>query len=165
MLVLKVLLPSCLALTQHQIQGSFNIKTLLDTAADCLRFVTEFFEVISQSAPHIYHSALFLTPRSSIVWKLYGQHICSPMLKVITGMPALWDSCTASVGATMGVGHVVWSPYGQFIAVDIEEIIEVRDSSTLERVSVFKPPGPLSDHIPRSLAFSPNGCLLACHYV
>ena len=152
-------------LTQNQIQASFNTSTLLDTATDCLRFVTEFFEVISQSIPHIYHSALFLTPHSSIVWKLYGQHICSPTLKAITGMPSSWDSCTASVKPTRGVRQAIWSPCGQFVAIGTYRgIIEVRDSSTLERVSVLNPPAPLLNFPAISLAFSPNGCLLACSY-
>ena len=87
------------------------------------------------------------------------------MLKVITGMPASWDSCTASVKVTKKVECTVWSPYGQFIAAGIEDVIEVWDSSTLERVSVLKPPGPLSNGHPFALAFSPIGCLLACYYV
>ena len=80
-------------------------------------------------------------------------------------MPASWDSCTASTGTRWATYCAIWSPCGQFIAVDIERTIEVRDSSTLERVSVLKPPGHLSDFRATSLAFSPNGCLLACSYL
>jgi hypothetical protein len=42
-------------------------EQLLDTAKDCFRFVIKFFEPINVSATHIYHSALELTPLSSIV--------------------------------------------------------------------------------------------------
>ena len=140
------------------------MNTVLNTTTDCLRFVTEFFEVISKSGPHIYHSALQLTPQSSIVWKLYGQQIYSPLSKVITGIPISWDSCTASTGTTEGVHYAVWSPCGQFIAANFGSTIQIQDSNTLERVSVFKPPTHLLNANPTWLTFSPNGHLLACSY-
>ncbi|KAF9646351.1 hypothetical protein BDM02DRAFT_3061612, partial [Thelephora ganbajun] len=43
----------------------------LDLVDDCFRFVMRFFEIISTSCPHIYHSALPLCPRKSIVRSLY----------------------------------------------------------------------------------------------
>ena len=147
-------------LTQSQIEVSVDGTPLLDTATDCLRFVTEFFEVISQSAPHIYHSALQLVPQSSIIRKLYSQHIGSPMARVVTGIPASWDSCTASAGVNAEDDCAVWSPCGKFIAVGSVGGVEIRDSNTLERLSVLR----LHETgiIVNSLAFSPNGCLLAC---
>ena len=155
-----------LALTRSQIQVSIDVDPLLDIAADCLQFVTEFFEVISLSGSHIYHSALLLAPSSSMVRKLYGKMIRSPVSKIVTGIPTSWDSCTASAGATTsGVGHAVWSPCGQFVAVGLRIAIEIRDSNTLERLSNLNPPGGLIKSIPHSLAFSPNGRLLACIYL
>ena len=130
---------------------------MLDTTSDCLRFVTEFFEVISQSAPHIYHSALLLAPQSSNVWKLYRQYIPSVETRVVTGVPTLWDSCTATV-ASRGF-HPTWSPCGQFIATTTTGGIALWDSSTLERISTLNP---LSHRILGPLAFSPDGHLLAC---
>jgi WD40 repeat protein len=120
--------------------------------------VTEFFEVISQSRAHIYHSALQLAPRSSVVWKLYHKQIISPVARVVTGIPASWDLCTAT--ATTQVHHAVFSPSGQFIAVGLIGKIEIRDLNTLERVSVLKYPGNTWPS-PKSLAFSPDGHLLA----
>ena len=151
-------------LTQSQIQIPIDTKTLLDTTTDCLHFVTEFFEVINQSTPHIYHSALQLTPKSSIVWKSYNQEICSPVVRVVTGIPASWDSCTASVGTTEEVHCAAWSPCSPFIATDSGGIIQVQNPSTLERESLLKPPGSSLDATPNSLTFSPDGHLLACSY-
>ena len=167
-------------LTQRQIQSSIEVGPLIDTAADCLRFVTEFFDVIRQSGPHIYHSALLLAPQSSAVRNMYSQHICPPVSDIINGIPASWDPCTASAGAINihGVLHAVWSPCGRFVATSFGDEVQVRDSNTLERLSAFKPPprnhpaSPrLSIPILRSrnhpasfgfLAFSPDGRLLAC---
>ncbi|KAF9778414.1 hypothetical protein BJ322DRAFT_974668, partial [Thelephora terrestris] len=44
---------------------------MLDLVNDCFKFVTTFFEVISESAPHVYHSALPLSPHTSIVQEKY----------------------------------------------------------------------------------------------
>ena len=130
---------------------------MLDTTSDCLRFVTEFFEVISQSAPHIYDSALLLAPQSSIIWKLYRQYIPSSKTRVVTGIPTLWDSCTAA-GASRGY-FLTWSPCGQLIATVLTWGVALWDSSTLERLSTLVP---LSGKIFGPLAFSPDGHLLAC---
>jgi hypothetical protein len=150
--------------TRSQVKDSVEVNSLLDTATDCLRFATEFFEVISQSARHIYHSALQLAPRSSIVRKLYSQQIYSPVAWVVAGVPVSWDSCTASVGGAWGVPYAVWSPCGQFIAAAFGGTIQVRDSNTLEKVSVLKPPGHLPVACPTFPTFSPDGRLLACTY-
>lgn len=147
-------------LTWNQIKVSTEINSLLDTVADCFRFVTEFFEVIGQSAPHVYHSALLLTPRSSTVRKLYAQMVCSPVSKVVSGIPTSWDSCTASAGVKFGVRHALWSPCGQFIVVNLGLVTEVRDSNTLERLSTLKPPHRLAKFAPHSLALSSDGRLL-----
>ena len=142
-----------------------DADTVLDTAMDCLRFVTEFFEAISQSSHHIYHSALLLSPQSSIIRKLYGQEICSPAARVVIGIPTSWDSCTASAGATTDLGYATWSSCGQFIAAGLRSGVEIRDSTTLERVSILNHTGSPESFIPHSLAFSPGGHLLACSYV
>lgn len=136
------------------------MNTLSGTAADCLRFVTEFFEIISQSAPHIYHSALPLSPVSSVVRKLYEQHMYS-VARVVTGIPASWDSCTATVGAASVPCHATWSPCGRFIAAGLEDDIEIRDSTTL---GVLRSISFDEDFTPNFLAFSPDGHLLVCFY-
>jgi len=137
-----------------------DIDSLLNTTTDCLRFVTEFFEVISQSAPHIYHSALPLTPQSSIVWKLYGQQTHSLIARVVRGIPITWDSCTASAGVETEPCDGVWSPCGKFIAVNSKGGVEIQDSNTLEKLFFLRLHDPMDDI--RSLAFSPDGHLLAC---
>ena len=154
------------ALTWSQVHIPSDINPLLETATDCLRFITEFFEVINQSVPHIYHSALSHAPQSSIVQRLYGQQACSPVERVVTGVPASWESCTASVQMLDNHEHrcAIWLPCGQSVAVSIEEGIEIHDSNTLERKSCFKTPGHLLGHLPDLLVSSPDGHLLVCPY-
>ena len=144
-----------------QIQASVHIGTLLDTTTDCLRFVTEFFEAISQSGPRIYHSALQLVPRSSVIWKLYGQQSHSTLSRVIVGIPTSWDGCVASTGVGSAVCAAAWSPCGQFVALGLKNTVEIRDSNTLEILSALKLPHMRST--PRLLIFPPNGHLLACY--
>ena len=150
-------------LTQNQVQLSIDIGPLLNTAVDSLQFVTEFFNIISQSAPHIYHSALLLAPQSSVVQNLYSQQICSPVSGIISGMPVSWGSCTASAGAIpLGVSTAVWSPCGQFVTTAPVSggQIQILDSNTLERVSTLNLP--IEYDSSKFLSFSPNGHLLVC---
>jgi len=79
----------------------------------------------------------------------------------VTGVPALWDSCTANARTTEIDCPAVWSPCGQFIAATFGMTVQLQDSNTLERVPILKPPHSLSDASSTSLAFSPDGCLLA----
>ena len=127
--------------------------------------MTEFFDVICQSGPHLYHSALPLAPLSSVVRNQYSHQICSPALKIVTGIPTSWDSCTASVGGITKSSHAVWSPCGQFIAASFGDTIQILDSNTLGRVSVFSLPSNSVQWPDVFLAFSPDGCLLACNYL
>ena len=61
------------------------------------------------------------------------------------------------------VVHAVWSPCSQFIAVVSGCIIQVRVSNTLERVSTLELSNCQKVRL-KFLAFSPDGCLLACNY-
>lgn len=144
-----------------QIKVSVDLKPLFDTATDCLRFVTEFFEVSSESAPHIYHSALPLAPTSSIIRKLYGQHISSAV-RIVTGVSPSWDSCTAIAGGELSSCHAIWSPCGQYIATGSGQDVHVHDSTTLEVSYTLKFSRPGDD--PKFLAFSPDGHFLICGY-
>lgn len=154
-----------MALTQSQIHASTDAGALLDITTDFLCFVTEFFEVISRSVPYIYQSALLFAPRSSLVRKLYEWYISPIEPRVMTDIPASWNSSTASARATSEVTHAVWSSHGQLVAVGWADRVELRDSNSLRSVSILKPPG--GPHVmvaPQSLAFSPDGRLLACAY-
>lgn len=157
--------PCILALTCGQ-NAPAGIDTPLDTATDFLRFVTEFFEVISRSVPHIYQVALLFAPRSSTVRKLYGQYIDLFESGVVTDIPDSWDSRTASDRPMIEVNCAVWSPDGQLVAVGWVDRVELRNPNTLESLSILKPPSSSPGIVltPQSLAFSPDGHVLACAY-
>ena len=95
-----------------------------------------FFKVISISAPHIYHSALPLSPRESIVHKLYRLYL-RPLVRVVRGLPISWELSVATVMHTATVGRAAWSWCSRFIAVALRETIEILDSATLERLHTF----------------------------
>ena len=138
-----------------QIQES----STLDLANDCHQFVIRFFKVISTSAPHIYHSALQISPKESIVWALYGQQV-SPLARVIQGVPNSWDPSIASKWFPNTISAAVWSSCSRFIAAADERSSKavVLDAVTLEQLYTLELPsigGTL-----RYLVFSPNGCLL-----
>lgn len=80
----------------------------------------------------------------------------------MSGIPESWDSCTASVVVETNGCHAAWSPCGRYIAVTSVGGVEIRDSNTLERLSVLRV-GDMEGTF-KSLAFSPDGCLLACVY-
>ena len=113
-------------------------KELLEAARDYFCFVTRFFEPISVSATHIYHSALALSPLSSVVRRTYYNQRHTPLPRVIAGAQKLWEQ-RISIHALNGYSTHTWSPCGQFIAVGNEGVVEIHDSLTLELLSTLKP--------------------------
>jgi hypothetical protein len=147
-------------------------QLLLATARDCFYFVTRFFEVIKLSAPHIYHSALELSPRSAIVRKLYHHHRPHPTPWVVHGVPISWNQ-----PLTIQTNHksAVWSPCSKSLAVATPNNVEIWDILTLEKHSTLQPPSPshklqdtpkqdIPKHSPYGIAYSPSGHSLACYF-
>ena len=136
---------------------------MLDLADDCSRFVSGYFEIISASSPHIYHSALVLTPKTSIIRKLYESH-AQPFTRVIHGMPESWDSNTAAAVCPFDIGLAVWSPCNRFIAVSPGDsvTVDVLDSATLQRLQSFNFSSGEGLMDPKSFVFSPDSRTVTC---
>ena len=133
---------------------------LLKTARDYFQFVTTFFEVINVSAPHIYHSALELSPLSSIVWKLYHHQRPHPSPRIVVGIKDSWGTtATASTKHPFYLSST-WSPCGQLIAVVAAEIVEIWDALTLKLFSTLHSTDTMTKFRP-GLAYSPDGYSLA----
>jgi len=64
--------------------------------SDSQRFLLEKFDAINNSPPHIYHSALSLSPSSSWLKKCYSAKL-SEIVKVVKGLPADWGMCSCAV--------------------------------------------------------------------
>ena len=108
---------------------------MLDLANDCFRFVMRFFDVISSSAPHIYHTALLLSPKESIVQALYGSQV-NLLVTVIHGVPTLWDPSIASARFPKKICGTGWSPCSRFFAVAWEDSpkVVILDPVTLKQL-------------------------------
>ena len=112
------------------------------------------------SAPHIYHSALLLTPQISITHQMYKNH-ASPLARVVQGIPDSWEPVVATANFDKALFDAVWSPCNRFIAVAKFQSVEVLDAVTLSRLSSFKS---FSYTVfLQQLSFSPDGlCLTLC---
>ena len=132
----------------------------LDLIDDCFSFVTGFFPIIKESAPHIYHSALPQSPKTSIVRTLY-EPLAHPLTRIVCGLPTSWEQS----GATMefkSAHTAVWSPCSRFIAIswsNPRETIGILDALTLVRLATLSLP-PDEWHRGYQLVFSPDGHLL-----
>ena len=147
-----------------QISNLSQESPTLSLANDCFRFVTGFFEVISTSAQHIYHSALLLTPRESVLQKLYAQQ-AQQWMRIVQGTPTSWDPSIASKSFSSEILAAAWSPCSRFIAIgqrDIPKVV-VLDGVTLEQLYTMY--SPHSVYLWDYIIFSPSSHLLtACSY-
>ena len=111
------------------------------------------------SAPHIYHSALLLSPKTSSVQELYGPQVTC-MTRVIKGIPISWNPSIANTRFPSDADVATWSPCNEFIAITYRGSPEVviLDGTTLEQLHTLhsKNTGTKWSH----LMFSPDGHLL-----
>ena len=139
----------------NQVSGD---EELLDTATDYFNFVTKFFEPISVSATHIYHSALELSPRSSIVRRWYYHQQYTPLPRgVIFGTQDSWDQ-KISISCKDSYGPPTWSPCGRFVAAQNQGTVEIRDLLSFELLSTLKSTEPAHEcMLVHPLAYSTDG--------
>ena len=126
----------------------------LSHVKDYFHFVVKFFEVISISAPHIYHTALPLSPQGSTIHKLYEQH-AYPFVRIVLGVPFSWEPAIATRQFKQGFLLVTWSPCSKFLAVRGDATIDIIDAVTLSELNTFE-----CSTLIRQLSFSPGGHLL-----
>ena len=136
-------------------------EQLLHITKDCLQFVTNFFEVINASATHIYHSALEISPTSSIIRKLYYHRRITPLPRVITGTPESWAQTISAYSKENYKGPCIWSPCGRFIAAQMGGAVDIRNQLTLELITTLHPTETIP-HLKGPLAYSPDGRSIAC---
>ena len=118
--------------------------------------MTIFFELIDISAAHVYHSALELSPISSIVRKLYYRQRLRPSPRVVIGIPDSWDPSTTVSTKRSYYLSSTWSPCGHLVAA----VTEIQDVLTLELVSTLQSVKVATRFRP-GLAYSPDRRSLA----
>ena len=123
-------------------------------ANDSQRFLLEHFDTICNSPSHIYHSALPLSPSSSLLHKCYSAEL-SLMVKVVKGPSAGWGTCSR----TVSLDHITQtlSYWNKTIAIGfkLRDII-ILNAVTGSQIAI------LSGHTDEvnDLIFSPDGTLL-----
>ncbi|KAF9777503.1 hypothetical protein BJ322DRAFT_1096406 [Thelephora terrestris] len=129
-------------------------------ARDYLRFVVTFFEAISTSALHIYHTALPLSPQKSIIRKLYERYAC-PTARIVHGLSLSWEPILATFPCQDFRNVAAWSPCNRFIAIAGfgSTKIDIVDAATFKQLNTFQSPQEdKSRH--KWLSFSPDCRLL-----
>ena len=123
--------------------------------------MTGYFEIIGASSQHIYHSALVVAPKDSIVRKLYESH-AHPFTRVVRGVPTSWDASIVAKTRLFEVRGVAWSPCDRFIAVTWRRArtVDVLDSAILQQLQTLKLPREM--HHLTTHAFSPDSRILTC---
>ena len=114
------------------------------------------------SAPHIYHSALVSTPKTSIVGRLYEAQ-AHPFVRVVHGAQMSWDPNPAAAILPSAIKLAVWSQCNRFIAIARGNTVtvDILDSSTLQRLQTLES----AQDIPifhGALIFSPDSRVLTC---
>jgi WD40 repeat protein len=120
-----------------------------------MRRLTGFGSAISQSAAHIYLSALAFSPRNSAVSKQYRQQYPGALAIEIGGLGTWWAIQNVLEGHSRPVAAVAFSPDGnRIVSGSFDNSIRVWDAETGEVVA-----GPFIDQSGSvtSVAFSPDG--------
>jgi WD40 repeat protein len=123
---------------------------------DCERFILRFFDVITQSVMHIYHSALPWSPMSSLTRQLYQREMTTEV-KLVNGINARWDSCIRTIPVHNWVYRIVFSHKGSALAVIADNSTKIFETAT--GVVTFE-----IDDSPFSAAFSTCDDMLVCGF-
>ena len=82
-----------LFILQNQVYAPTSV--LRNLAEDCLRFTMRFFHLIQQSAPHVHHSALPLSPRKSKFRTMI--HRENTLITELHGYPDTWGAVVRTI--------------------------------------------------------------------
>ena len=133
---------------------NIDASHLRNLAQDCLRFTMHFFYPIQQSAPHIYHSALPLSPRSSSFYNMTLQW--KTKLAESYGGPEAWGVVLRTIKGS-SEGFTCITTFGRWIAAACDGAVEIYDSVTGVLRLSLSPPDPV-----QAMKGSPDGSILFC---
>jgi hypothetical protein len=106
--------------------------TLYDLATDCLRLSMHFFHPIQQCAQQVYHTALPLSPASSLLHKYYVPNVKDnklPRITAFTSAPHKWGLLLRTIDVRPG-RLVCIATSGQSIVAACEDITNIYDAIT-----------------------------------
>ncbi|EIW78261.1 TolB C-terminal domain-containing protein [Coniophora puteana RWD-64-598 SS2] len=119
------------------------------------KLILEFFDCISVSALHVYHSALPFVPTTTRLRAVYGLALQAANVEVEEGLDTEWDFCHRTIECLRAKAVSV-SPDGEWAAVASEQGVLIWDMTTgLLITTVSQTP------VCKTLAFSPDGRFLA----
>ena len=126
------------AITYPEVHAEVNARAKLLTApldnlaTDCLRLSTHFFHPIRQCAQQVYHTALPLSPTSSLLRKLCLQNVVDNQLSHVasfSGVPSAWGLLLRTVDVRpRQLSCIVASALGIIAACG--DIVDVYDAVT-----------------------------------
>ena len=124
-------------------------------AQDGLRFTMYFFHPIQQSARHIYHSALPLSPESATFYPMPSQE--KTIVNSFYGRPDTWGAVIRTIKSSSGP-FTCMTTFSHWIAAASDDgIVGVYDSVTGAPRLILNPQNPV-----RTIRGSPDGSLLFC---
>ncbi|RDB30116.1 Vegetative incompatibility protein HET-E-1 [Hypsizygus marmoreus] len=148
--------PSSLSSLSHAVQflETKGLTDLKEFAIDASRFIAMFRIPISQSAPHIYLSAIPFAPIGTLVSKQY-LHSCTKALKVTSDQSPEWPAVLHVLeGHTSVVNCLAYSSDGRkIVSGSRDNTIRIWDAATGKELLL-----PLDGHTDwvNSVAYSPN---------
>jgi WD40 repeat protein len=107
--------------------------TLYDLATDCLRLSMHFFHPIQQCAQQVYHTALPLSPTSSLLRNSYAQNVIDNQLSRATAFlraPYEWGLLLRTINVRPGRLMCI-ATSGERIVAACEDVTNVYDAVTL----------------------------------
>jgi WD40 repeat protein len=135
---------------QHQSPPS----RLLELVDDSERFVLSFFDVIKDSAMHIYDSAIPWSPMSSLTRQLYDRQMTTDV-KLVNAIDPRWDSCLRTIPIHNVADKIVFSHKGSALAVVSCKDVKIFETAT--GVATFE-----INESAWSIAFSPDDDKFVC---
>ena len=130
--------------SSHHNTHQLRLITLLyDLAMDCLQLSMQFFHPIQLCAQQIYHTAIPLSPTSSLLHKSYLQSIIDNCLSHVTdfsGAPNTWGSLLRTID-TRPRQLTCITTSGQRIISACEDIVTIYDAVTGIPQQVLQAPG------------------------
>jgi WD40 repeat protein len=141
-------------------------------ANDSQRFTKEFREPITQSALHVYISAVPFTPKNTLLYKTYALKLMDARVRVLRGVSSQWTACLHVLEGGMESGPIhsaIFSPEGRRIVAQYDSgFLRLWDTKTgfplgqvAEGYSHHRQTAP---HRYPTVLFSPTGKRIVSYY-